>query len=333
MSTEKIKSAKADAATSNGKESGAPDKAECFVIMPISDPDGYIAGHFKRVFEDLFIPACDRAGYHAIRADQVRQTNLIHLDVLQKIINSPMAICDLSSRNPNVLFELGLRQAFDKPVVLVQEAGTPQIFDINPLRYTEYRKEMLYRQVMEDQENLTAAITATREAIKDSKSINSIVKLLSLTQPASLTTISETDKESALLQVIMTELSNLRREVKAGLRSAPEGLSYSEQSRPLLKHEQGQSSSFIDLQDVIEYIDENGLKDYLHLLGISLRVINKGLKFYDTFQPFFDFLLNTPTLNEFQIKRIKALLWLPSSYLSKTFQQAKEGLGTSPAST
>lgn len=202
---------KSNESSSNGKQSETP---ECFVIMPISDPDGYEAGHFRRVYEDLFIPACANNGYKAIRADEVRQTNLIHLDVLQKIVGSPMALCDLSSRNPNVLFELGLRQAFDKPVVLVQEVGTPAIFDINPLRYANYRREMLYRQVIEDQAEITEAIKETKEAIGDSKSINSIVKLLSLTHGASLTAISESEKEPALLQVIMAELSNLRSEVR-----------------------------------------------------------------------------------------------------------------------
>lgn len=332
MSTEKIKSVKADAATSNGKDSDSIDKPECFIIMPISDPEGYVSGHFKRVFEDLFIPACDRAGYHAIRADQVRQTNLIHLDVLQKIINSPMSICDLSSRNPNVLFELGLRQAFDKPVVLVQEAGTPQIFDINPLRYTEYRREMLYRQVMEDQENLTAAITATKEAIKDSKSINSIVKLLSLTQPATLTTVSETDKESALLQVIMTELGNLRREFKAALRSNTEGLSYVESRRSMTTHEYGQRALTSQSKILIDYIDMHGLKDYLSGLGISIRLINKGLKNSENVLDFLNFLLNTP-LTQSQLTYIKELRALDPLYLSYTFHTAKNEVETNPTST
>src|ERR1044071_6759240 len=128
------------------------DKPHCFVIMPISDPDGYVPGHFKHVFDDIFAPACDKAGFCPIRADQVRQTNLIHLDILQKLIESPMALCDLSSRNPNVLFELGLRQAFDKPVVLVREVGTSDIFDIGPLRYTEYHRERVYHEVLADQE-------------------------------------------------------------------------------------------------------------------------------------------------------------------------------------
>jgi hypothetical protein len=109
--------------SSAAKPSSTNEKPICFIVMPISDPDGYQPGHFQHVFEDLFVPACEKAGYQALRADQVRETNLIHLDVLQRILDSSMVLCDLSSRNPNVLFELGLRQAFDKPVALVQEVG------------------------------------------------------------------------------------------------------------------------------------------------------------------------------------------------------------------
>ncbi|MGN6898239.1 hypothetical protein ACTHT1_12455, partial [Neisseria sp. P0015.S002] len=79
-------------------------------------------------------PACEKSGFRACRADDVKATNLIQLDILKKLIEAPIAICDLSTRNPNVLFELGIRQAFDKPVVLIQEIGTPPIFDITGLR-------------------------------------------------------------------------------------------------------------------------------------------------------------------------------------------------------
>lgn len=197
----------------NGHERGQGERPECFVIMPISDPEGYAPGHFRRVFEDLFAPACERSGYRAVRADQVRQTNLIHLDILQRIIDTPMAICDLSSRNPNVLFELGLRQAFDKPVVLVQEEGTPSIFDITPLRITTYRREMLYRDVLDNQAELAEAIAATRDTAGDAKSINSIVRLLGLTHAAALTAPAEGDETVSLLRVIMNELSNVKSQV------------------------------------------------------------------------------------------------------------------------
>ena len=99
----------------NGRDS---EKPVCFVLMPISDPEGYGPGHFRHVYEDIFAPACEKAGFKAVRADDVSETNLIHLDILQKLIESPMAICDLSGRNANALFELGLRESFDKPVVL-----------------------------------------------------------------------------------------------------------------------------------------------------------------------------------------------------------------------
>lgn len=189
---------------------------DCFVIMPIADPDGYEKGHFTKVYEDIFKPACYKAGFSSVRADEVKQTNLIHLDILQKLIDSPMAICDLSSRNPNVLFELGLRQAFDKPTVLVQEVGTPKIFDIVPLRYTEYRRELRYREVLEDQSMIMEAIQATREATDQGEGVNSIVRILSLSKPAALKDITGSDS-NGLLQLVRAEMSEMRSDFRRAM--------------------------------------------------------------------------------------------------------------------
>lgn len=194
---------------------------DCFVIMPIADPDGYDKGHFKKVYEDIFKVACDKAGFNPLRADEVKQTNLIHLDILQKLIDSPMAICDLSNRNPNVLFELGLRQAFDKPTVLVQEMGTPKIFDISPLRYTEYRKELKYREVLEDQTFIAEALTATKTATENGDGVNSIISLLSLSSPASLKDVSDNDA-AKMLQIVMSEMNDLRTDFRQTLRRMDE---------------------------------------------------------------------------------------------------------------
>lgn len=183
--------------------------SDCFVIMPIADPEGYDSGHFKKVYEDIFRPACEKAGFKPCRADDITQTNLIHEDILRRLIDSPIAICDLSSRNPNVLFELGLRQAFDKPTVLVQEVGTPRIFDIAPLRYTEYRRELKYREVLEDQKGIEIALSSTAEAAKKGEGINSIVRILSLSGPAVLTNVDDTDT-SALIQLVRAEMSEMR---------------------------------------------------------------------------------------------------------------------------
>jgi len=82
---------------------------QCFAIMPISTPQGYRENHFYRVYEDIIKPACEMAGYVAVRGDETKESNLIQLDILKKLLEAPMAICDLSSRNPNVLFELGIQ--------------------------------------------------------------------------------------------------------------------------------------------------------------------------------------------------------------------------------
>lgn len=61
-----------------------------------------------------------------------------------------MAICDLSSRNPNVMYELGIRQAYGKKVVLIQDDATDKIFDVAGINTVFIREigcmKMLLRQ-------------------------------------------------------------------------------------------------------------------------------------------------------------------------------------------
>lgn len=189
-----------------------PENNDCFIIMPIADHPDYKQGHFKRVYDDIFKPACIAAGYRPVRADDTKQANLIQLDILQKLLESPMAICDLSTRNPNVLFELGLRQAFDKPTILVQEEGTPRIFDINIFRYVEYRKSLDYREVLADQRAIEEVLIETKQAVVDGKSVNSIIKLLSMTNPAVLQDSSNFG-EKEYFNVLMSEFGSLKKQI------------------------------------------------------------------------------------------------------------------------
>lgn len=182
----------------------------CFVIMPIADCEGYEKGHFAHVYNDIIKPAIEKTEFVAIRADEVKETNLIHLDILKKLIDAPIAVCDLSTRNPNVLFELGIRQAFDKPVVLIQEKGTPKIFDIAPLRYLEYSKEMKYHEVLESQKNLQEAIEATKGVENDAGNINSIVKLMALGSSAVIPNLDKSNKEIMALDFLQAQMTDLK---------------------------------------------------------------------------------------------------------------------------
>lgn len=149
----------------------------CFTIMPIADMDGYDPGHFSRVYEHLIKPACLQAGYVAHRADVVAASNYIIIDILKKIIESDIVICDLSGRNPNVLYELGVRQAFNLPTILIKDKKTPRIFDIQGLRTIEYHHTLRIDEVNADIANIQNSITETIAAPND---VNSMIQLLGI---------------------------------------------------------------------------------------------------------------------------------------------------------
>lgn len=181
------------------------DNNTCFVIMPIGEGEKY--SHFKRVYDQIFTPAIEKAGYIPKRADDEKGSKMIHVNIIKEIVTAPMAICDLSTKNPNVLFELGLRQAFDLPVVLVQEKGTERIFDISTINTIDYRKERIYDEVLEDRKNITEAIMDTADK---TRGINSIIKLLSI-QPAGLKTDNELSDSQETMLLYSSILNEVRR--------------------------------------------------------------------------------------------------------------------------
>ncbi len=244
-----------------------PENNDCFIIMPIADHPDYKQGHFKRVYEDIFAPACRAAGYKPVRADDTKQANLIQLDILQKLLESPMAICDLSTRNPNVLFELGLRQAFDKPTILVQEEGTPRIFDINIFRYVEYRNGLDYRDVLADQRTIQEVLEETKKAVEDGKSVNSIIKLLSITNPASLQDTSNFgDKE--YFQVLMSELQGIKHSIAKDT-SVNMNSKYSYSQANDIKNNKKNN-----IKITIYFADETIFSDVLAILDFTKEIIN-----------------------------------------------------------
>lgn len=92
--------------TKNKSESVQEEIEKCFVIMPISDQGDYPKGHFTKVYEQIFKPAIEDAEYEPYRVDEDKISNPIINKIFDAVQNCPMALCDLSNRNPNVLYEL-----------------------------------------------------------------------------------------------------------------------------------------------------------------------------------------------------------------------------------
>lgn len=179
----------------------------CFVIMPITDNDPYKQGHFSRVYEHLIKPACLNAGFDPIRADEILNTNYIAIDIIRRLINCEMAICDLSGRNPNVLYELGIRQAFNLPVTLIKDTLTPRIFDISGFRDIEYDENLRIDNVQRDVDLLSETLRNTYDS--KGKEVNSLVTLLGIKAAQ----VSEDVNISKDTEVILTYLTALNKKI------------------------------------------------------------------------------------------------------------------------
>lgn len=179
-------------------------KKTCFVIMPISDVDGYDKGHFSRVYEYIIKPACKNAGFEPIRADDTSKANVIIVDILQQILKADMAICDISSRNANVFYELGFRQAFNKKTVLIRDNKTAMPFDISSIRTLPYNANLRIDEVNNSVSEITKALQETESAKEDE--INSLLNLLSV-EKAVLPNKHKMTAETSLILSAINELS------------------------------------------------------------------------------------------------------------------------------
>lgn len=196
-----------------GKTEGQALK-KCFIIMPISDVDGYPKGHFDRVYEYIIAPACKQAGYEVIRADGTSKANVIIVDILKHVYECDMAICDLSARNPNVFYELGFRQAFNKKTVLMIDEKTTRPFDISGLRSFPYDSSLRIDLVNKAIEELVKALRETSEM--SDQEPNSLLKLLSVENPAKLPDSHKLSDDSSLILQAIRDLGedmhrNMRR--------------------------------------------------------------------------------------------------------------------------
>ncbi|WP_263367313.1 TIR domain-containing protein [Edaphobacter bradus] len=104
----------------------------CFVMMPFADPLG---GYYASIYK----PAIEKAQLRAIRADaEIYGTGKIIDQIWNGIHTARILVAELTGRNPNVLYELGIAHALEKPVVLVSSNEEDVPFDIRHVRVIYY---------------------------------------------------------------------------------------------------------------------------------------------------------------------------------------------------
>lgn len=173
----------------------------CFVMMPISDVEGYPTGHFAEVYSQLIQPAVASAGYDCVLATSTSAAHMIQLEVITRVATADLCICDLSTNNPNVMFEYGIRQAFDLPTVLIKDDRTRRIFDLNGFRDIEYDHTLRIAKTLATRDAIKKAIEHTVESAGDETQVFSLVKLMKLTKAALPTgEVSQADARFTLIE-------------------------------------------------------------------------------------------------------------------------------------
>jgi len=142
----------------------ADKKGDCFIIMPISTPDNLVdlydgdTSHFDKVLEHVFTPAVMAAGFTPI-PPIAKGADIIHAEIIKKLEEADMVLCDMSIFNPNVFYELGIRTARNKPVCLVKDDMTKKIpFDTAIINCHDYKAVPKFVEIEEEIELLTKHI-------------------------------------------------------------------------------------------------------------------------------------------------------------------------------
>jgi hypothetical protein len=126
------RSAEPEVPSGGGDESSGRQFLDtCFVMMPFGEwMDTY--------YKEIFIPAIKEAGMEPIRADELFSTGSVIEQIWEQISGAKVLLADLTGKNANVFYELGLAHAAHKPVVFTTGNLDDVPFDLRHLRVAVY---------------------------------------------------------------------------------------------------------------------------------------------------------------------------------------------------
>jgi hypothetical protein len=103
----------------------------CFVLMPFkADLQPVYSDHIKKVVEDQHL-MCQRG-------DDIFSNSAIIEDIWESINRARIIIADLTGKNPNVFYEVGIAHVLGKQVVLITQSIDDIPFDLRHLRNIIY---------------------------------------------------------------------------------------------------------------------------------------------------------------------------------------------------
>ena len=119
------------------------EKAKVFVVTEFSSPS-------NEVYSEVIKNICNEKELSVLRIDEKSGPGLIISDINKAILDAKIIIADISSKNPNVFYEIGYAHAFNKPTILLAEKDTKLPFDISPFRTLFYEDSIVGKRKLEE---------------------------------------------------------------------------------------------------------------------------------------------------------------------------------------
>ena len=200
-------------------ESSRSKKLTCGIVRPIAAMDTYSESHWLDIHRILSESIID-AGFEPNLVSNSNEINIIHKTIVENLYLNEIIVCDISGKNPNVMLELGMRLAFDKPTIVVKDDATSYSFDTSPIEHITYPKDLRFGSIIDFKKKLTAKIIATYE-----KSINDENYSTFLKHFGAFTVVKIEQKELSKEDFLIDSIQQLTKKIEQI--SAPKSHSFS----------------------------------------------------------------------------------------------------------
>ena len=268
------------------------EKKKCGLVMPISSIDGLTSEHWKDVLS-ILTEAVSMSGFEANLVSNGSDIGVIQKRIIQNLYKNPMVICDVSAKNPNVMFELGLRLAFDKPTIIIKDDKTNYSFDTSPIEHLEYPRDLRFTEIVKFKKELSQKISATYEASQKNPNYTTFLKHFG---EYKITNIEETEISSD--KYILESIESLRKEMIM-----------------MRRHNTNHSidiNEYLEKDELKEIIYKSKLKEYLEQndLPSEYQISSKGLEddfveFLSSFREIRNLIRNKNDLRKFVDKKLE----------------------------
>jgi len=118
------------------------DKKKCFVVMGFGEKTDLATGRtldLDKTYRIIIRKAVEEAGLDCIRADDIKHSGLIDVPMYELLLEADVVIADLSTANPNAIYELGVRHALrPHTTIIMSESQFKFPFDLSHIVIRPY---------------------------------------------------------------------------------------------------------------------------------------------------------------------------------------------------